>query len=279
MRTTLFAVPYHLGRKDIGVGAGPRHLLTDAGDVCHEIHPDSPPEGEVDAIVAVNAALAAAVRRSTSSLPIVVSGDCNSSLGTLSGLSSSNIGIIWFDAHGDMNAPETSPSGFFDGMSISIALGDCYTDVWSRLGNTHCIPAANVLLVATRDLDPLEGPRIASSPVQMVEAAAVETELEPKLDALAERVSEIYLHFDIDALDPEFAPGAGYRCPDGISLAQAQRAIQSIGDRFRIRAAAFTNYNPDYEVDGKTLTSCRALFQAITDAASSRARSLRPASS
>jgi arginase len=207
MRTSLFAVPYHLGRKEIGVGAGPRHMLAGAGDARHEIHPDRLPDNEVDAIVAVNAALAAAVRRSTNSLPIIVSGDCNSCLGTLSGLGSSHIGIIWFDAHGDMNTPETSPSGFFDGMSISIALGDCYPDVWSRLGNTHSIPSANVLLVTT------------------------------------------------------------------------QRAIERIGARFRIRAAALTNYNPDFDVDGKTLTACRELFRAITDAASSPARNPRPASS
>src|SRR5882672_6017626 len=158
----------------------PRHRRP--GDARHEIHPDLLPAGEVDAIVAVNNALAVAVRRSSDSFPIVVSGDCNSCLGTLSGLGSSDIGIIWFDAHGDMNTPETSPSGFFDGMSISIALGDCYPGVWSQLGNTSSIPAANVLLVATRDLDPLERPRIESSAVRMVESAAVETELAPKLD-------------------------------------------------------------------------------------------------
>ncbi len=279
MRTSLFAVPYHLGRKDIGVGAGPRNLLADAGDARHEIHPDTLPASEVDAIVAVNKALAAAVRRSTDSLPIIVSGDCNSCLGTLSGLGSTSVGIIWFDAHGDMNTPETSPSGFFDGMSISIALGDCYPGVWSQLGNTNHIPAANVLLVATRDLDPLERPRIERSQVQMVQPAEIETDLAPKLDTLAERVSEVYLHFDIDALDPEFAPGAGYRCPDGISLAQARQAIAMIGDRFRIRAAAVTNYNPDYEVDGRTLSAGRELFRAMTTAASSPARNLRPASS
>jgi arginase family enzyme len=130
--------------------------------------------------------------------------------------------------------------------------------------------------VATRDLDPLERPRIESSPVRMVEAAG-ETALAPKLNALAERVSEVYLHFDIDALDPEFAPAAGYRCPNGISLAQAQRAIATIGGRFRIRAAALTNYNPDYEVDGRTL-SAGELYRAITDAASSPAHNLPEAS-
>jgi len=182
------------------------------------------------------------------SLPVVVSGDCNSCLGTLSGLGSSSIGIIWFDAHGDMNTPETSPSGFFDGMSISIALGDCYSGVWSQLGNTNCVPrrmscsspqgisipgaAAHRALTGPDDSAGRNGNRACA-----------------KLDALAERVSEVYLHFDLDALDPEFAPGAGFRCPDGISLAQALEAIAMIGDRFRIRAAALTNYNPDYEVD------------------------------
>ena len=279
MRTSLFAVPYHLGRKDIGVGRGPRHLLADAGDARHEIHPNTLPDDEVDAIVAVNNALATAVRRATGSLPIIVSGDCNSCLGTLSGLGSGTIGIIWFDAHGDMNTPETSPSGFFDGMSISIALGECYPGVWSQLGKTNCVPAANVLLVATRDLDPLERPRIERSQVRMIPPAEMETGLAPRLDALAERVSEVYLHFDLDALDPEFAPGAGFRCPDGISLAQALEAIAMIGDRFRIRAAALTNYNPDYEVDGRTLSAGRELYRAMTSAASSPARNLRPASS
>src|SRR5205814_1190501 len=129
--------------------------------------------------------------------------DCNSCLGTLSGLKSSNIGVVWFDAHGDLNTPETSPSGFFDGMSISVALGDCHPQVWSRLGNTARIPPANVLLVGTRDLDPKERPRIENLPVAMAEAASIRklgvpAELGPKLDALAERISEVYLHFDID---------------------------------------------------------------------------------
>src|SRR5262249_38410140 len=137
----------------------------------------------------------------------------------------------------------------------------------------------NVLLVATRDLDPLERPRIERSGVRMIQPAEMETQLAPKLDALAARVSEVYLHFDLDALDPEFAPGAGYRCPDGISLAQARQGIAMTGDRFRIRAAAITNYNPAYEGDGRTLNAAWELFQAVTSAASSPARSLRPASS
>jgi arginase len=283
LTSALFAVPYHLGRKDIGVGRGPKQMLLGAADSHYEVHPDKLPENEIDAIVAINRALASAIRRNAAGLPVVVSGDCNSCLGTLTGVGSGNIGIIWFDAHGDMNTPDTSPSGFFDGMSISIALGDCHRDMWSRLGATNCIPAANVLLLATRDLDPLERLRIESLPVQMAEArairaAGVEAELASKLDALAKRVSEIYLHFDIDALDPEFAPGAGYRCPDGISLTQTQEAIQMIGDRFGIRAAAITNYNPDYDVDGKTLSAGRELFLAIAVAASSPARNLRPAS-
>jgi arginase len=284
LTSCLFAVPYHLGRKDIGVGRGPRHMLVGAAESHCEVHPDELPENQIDAIVAVNSALAAAIRRSADDLPVVVSGDCNSCLGTLTGLGLRDIGIIWFDAHGDLNTPETSPSGFFDGMSTSIALGDCHSGVWSRLGATNCIAAANVLLVATRDLDPLERPRIEDLAVQMAEAQAIRArgvpaELGPKLDALAELVTEIYLHFDIDALDPEFAPGAGYRCPDGISLAEARQAIRMIGERFRIRAAAFTNYNPEYEVDGKTLSAGRALFRAIAAAASSPARNLRPASS
>ncbi len=220
----MIAVPYHLGRRDVEVGRGPTVICKVGQAVLPASRPSgrlvfvdyeesrqesrlagktAGPTSELDGIAAVNTQLARAVSAHPGP-PIILAGNCNSCLGTLAGLSRDDLGIVWFDAHGDFNTPETSISGSIEGMSLAIATGSCHGELRERIGLARPVPEANVLLVATRNLDPNESVRLERSAVSLI---GLET-LPAALEALASRARAVYLHLDIDVLDPRAAlPG------------------------------------------------------------------------
>jgi arginase len=87
---------------------------------------------------------------------VVFSGNCNSAVGTLSGLGSGNTGVLWFDAHGEFNTPETTRSGFLDGMPLSIATGRSWRTLAASVPYFEPVPDQNILLMGVRDTDPEE---------------------------------------------------------------------------------------------------------------------------
>jgi len=284
MKLTLIQVPYHYGfsQARVGAGCGPRRYL-EAGaeaalrqlgyEVSVELVERGPEAKETPlAVLEGNTVLAARVAASVDSggFPVVLSGGCNACLGVLAGLGA-RLGIIWFDAHGDFNTPETTPSGFFDGMPLAVATGLCYRELWGGLSSAPPVPPAHALLVAVRDLDPGERDTIAQHGVLAVPAADIKAlgaaaALGPKLAALRKRVEQIYLHFDIDALDPALAPGVDYRAPGGLSLEEAEEAIRLIAAQFWVRAATLAAYNPDHEEDDRTLAAGLRLLSLLAAA-------------
>src|SRR5215213_1244107 len=137
MKVQVIQVPYDSGHRNVRMGAGPGHfiqngaaqLLQSCGydvDVTG-IETETPFQAEIKTAFELCRLLARRVREAYALgvFPLVLSGNCNSSLGTLGGLDSSDLGMIWFDAHGDFNNPETRESSFFDGMGMSIATGHC----------------------------------------------------------------------------------------------------------------------------------------------------------
>jgi arginase len=186
----------------------------------------------------------------------------------------SPVGAIWFDAHGDMNTPETTPSGFFDGMPLAVATGLCHRELRQRITDTPPVPPAHTLLVGIRDLDPGERRNIEESGMLLLRWEPMRGEgvagaLGPKLDLLRSRVEEIYLHIDIDVLDPAYAPGVDYRTPGGLNPDELEEAIRLIASRFRLRAASLTAYNPDHEERDRTLQSGLGLLKLLAELAPS----------
>jgi len=272
-------VPYHLGRKGIGMGLGPlRYLDAGAEAVLRRrgVEVQIRPTGRngyrhsLAAIGAVNRALASQVRAAVGSgeFPLVLGGNCNTCLGTLGGLSPARVGIVWFDAHGDFNTPATSRRGFIDGMPLAIATGHCHRALRKRIGCRDPIPEGWVVHVGSRALDREEGERLRRSQVLLVPANELRRQgfrraLLPRLMALRSRVREVYLHLDIDVLDPHQAPGVDFPAPNGLGVSEVQRAIQMIGRHFRIAAAALTAFNPRRDDDDKTLQAGLLLMQRI----------------
>ena len=153
--------------------------------------------------------------------PTVMSGDCTVALGTVAGLQRAGLdpGVVWFDAHGDVQTMETTTSGFLGGMPLRILVGYRPELVAVPLG-LRAIVEERVVLVDARDLDPPEQEYLRQSRIRRL---ALE-ELSP--DALP--VGPLYVHLDLDVVDPTELPDVRYPAPGGPSLAAVVEAVRMI---------------------------------------------------
>jgi arginase len=233
MDLPMIAVPYHLGRRAVEVGRGPLVVLEALRQPCVMV------EG-TGGVREINALLTQAIE-SHGRPAIVLAGNCNSCLGTLAALE--DPGVVWLDAHGDFNTPETTISGALEGMSLAIATGHCHRELMVRP-----IAEENVVLGATRSFDPLEEARLHMSKIEVAPLDA----LPAAIEGLARRVKTIYLHIDLDVVDPQFSPGVNFSEPGGISPAQLFDVVRRVIATGKLGAAAITNFNPDRDFEGRT---------------------------
>ena len=280
----LLNVPYDTGRRSERMGAGPEHLLAAGAaerlrarghrvDV-EEVRP--PPDlfpAEIRTAFELQRAVASSVRRAVAAggLPVVLAGNCNvAALGTLAGLPARDVGMIWFDSHGDFNTPETTIGGFLDGMALAMATGQCWTQLLAQLSGFEPVAPFNVLLVGARDLDPLEASLLAELQVTVLRPGEVDAGLAAALDGLRRRVRDVYLHVDLDVLDPVTHGRANaFAAPGGLEVRQVTSAVRAVGRRFHVRGAALTAYDPALDGDGRVCRAALALLEALADAAAS----------
>jgi arginase family enzyme len=220
----------------------------------------------------VNKRLAAAVGGAiqAGSFPLVIGSSCEISQGILGGFDHPNCGVVWLDAHGDFNTPETTISGFFPGMALSVVAGDCYQTRWAQIGDNTPVPAEKVLLLGVRDLDPLEATRLERLPVRMIgwREGEPQGDVEAALDALAGQTREVYLHIDYDALDPAAAPDSiVFPALGGMSLDSMAGVIRGVASRFRVRAAGLTAFNPDNDPEGIALRAGLRIIELLGECA------------
>ncbi|HYO90867.1 MAG TPA: arginase family protein, partial [Pyrinomonadaceae bacterium] len=166
MKVRIIQVPYDSGQRSVRMGAGPEHFIqnglarilqTDGHEVQVEsVEARSAFRAEIKTAFELCRSLAERVRESDlqGSFPLVLSGNCNSSLGTLGGIGPQGVGMIWFDAHGDFNTPETKESSFFDGMGMAIATGHCWRKLAATIPDFSPLPNSSVIHVGGRDFDP-----------------------------------------------------------------------------------------------------------------------------
>jgi arginase len=201
-------------------------------------------------------------------LPIVLSGNCISSVGTLGGLALGRIGVIWFDAHGDFNTPETTTGGFLDGMALAVATGRCWTSLAATVQGFRPVPDEYVVLIGARDLDPAEEALLETSDIAQLPPVVLRKLWAPVLDDLASRVTDVYLHVDLDVLDPAEGRANSYAAPGGLRIDEVVRMIAEIGRSLAIRAAALTAFDPACDGDGRVRAAAIRIARAIADAAS-----------
>jgi arginase len=281
MPVDLITVPYDSSLRGARMGAGPAHFLANGAverlrgvaDSVRETGVEAGPgfRAEIATAFDLARATAFAVRaaRGHGGFPLVLAGNCVTSLGVLASLPEST-GVVWLDAHGDLNTPETTRSGFLDGMALSTLLGRCWTAMAGSVQGFAPVAEENVLLAGARDLDPSEREYLERSRVHLLapgEARGGDA-LADALDALAERVDRIYLHVDLDVHDPAEGAANAFAAPGGLTADEVRRVVREAAARIPIAAAAITAYDPEADEDGRMLEVGLELMETIAELAS-----------
>jgi arginase len=295
MRVWLIAVPYDLGRCDVGSGRGPgAYLKAGAAEALRArghvvdvvtVKRERPFEDEISAVLDVDRVLAQAVEDALfeDALPVVVAGNCNAAVGVQAGLQRGgaiDAGLIWLDAHGDFNTPATTETGYLDGMPLAMVCGRAYGEAIERELDVEPLPEAAVVHAGGRDFDREERASLIGSSVRVVDGADLREKgpaeaLVPALDALARErrdfwgldaddVPPAHLHIDLDVLDPAAAPGVTFPSPRGLSAAQLLESIDLVRERFRLAAVTVTSFTPSRDEAGTTLAAGLAVLQRVT---------------
>ena len=287
MDITLILVPYDTAHRRERMGAGPEQLVrSGAADrlstVGHRVHVDEVSlddrrmPAEIAAAFELQRGVGAAVRRASSgnSFPIVLSGNCNmAALGMLAGLATRNIGVCWLDAHGDFNTPETTVGGFLDGMALAMATGRCWREMLAGLTGFAPVAEENVVLLGARDLDRLEASLLTDSGVHVIPPRDVREQAPQAIERLCQRVGDVYLHVDLDVLDPAAHGRANqFAVGDGLTLEDLTSLIHLLTAQCRVRGAALTAYDPACDVDGRVCRTALALLAVLADAVSASER-------
>lgn len=275
MDIQLIQVPYDSGHHNLRTGRGPGHflrhgldeILRDQGHTvsAEEIEAETSFTTEVGTGFELNRLLAERVRlaRGQGSFPVVLAGNCNSCLGTIAGIGEDGLGVIWLDAHGDFNTPETTLSGFLDGMGLAIAAGRCWTSLVGTIPGFRAVSEENIVHIGARDLDAAEEELMKQSPLELVSVEHFHEVIGSVLERLNNRVKRLYLHVDMDILDTGEALPNHLAVPGGLSVDAVEEIIGRIKERFEICAGAITSFDPDYDKEDQVLNAGIRIIKAF----------------
>ena len=180
--------------------------------------------------------------------PLVLGGDHSIAMGTLAGLRRAHgdaPGVIWFDAHADINTPQTSPSGNIHGMPIFYAIEDRDVD------------PARTVLVGLRDVDPgeketIRGLGVHAFTMSDVDRLGMERVVERALELACAGGGPLHVSFDMDGIDPSEAPGVGTPVKGGLTYREAHLALEEIAASRKLRSLEITEINPILDRENKT---------------------------
>jgi arginase len=192
--------------------------------------------GEWNRMALANANFADAVREGLRDdmITIGLEANCNDLLGMLAGLkydsdgNSRRVGLVFYDSHGDFNVPETTLSGMLGGMPVAIAAGHALHNLRNTTGLTEPLPMSHIMWGGVRDLDPLEANRFREYEVRQVsvqDIRDISDNFRSQFKALADTVDVIYVHVDMDVLEPDEVPGHGLAVANGPSSKALAAAI------------------------------------------------------
>ena len=193
-----------------------------------------------------------------SALPLVLGGDHSVALGTLGGLAAAHGpgGVLWIDAHGDLNTPETSPSGNVHGMPLAAALGLANGRFESDAWTLPAVAADRVALVGLRSLDGRERERIRELGIKAytmsdIDRIGIERAIRESLSHIA-GPGFVHVSLDMDALDPEVAPGVGTPVRGGLSYREAHLALELVAESGLAGSFEVVEVNPILDRENAT---------------------------
>ena len=187
--------------------------------------------------------------------PLVLGGDHSISVGTVSGIAGfarskrKKLGLLWIDAHGDINTPETSPSGNIHGMPVASLLGEGPDELTSIGGSQPKVDPRNVALVGIRSLDEGEKVRLKRHGVQVhtmsdVDRNGIHRIMKKALARVTDGTDYVHVSFDLDAVDPTVAPGVGTPVKGGLDYREAHLIMELLHDSGVMTSLEMVEVNP-----------------------------------
>jgi arginase len=276
---SILSVPFDLGAGRKGVHLGPKAIFQAGlkrrianlgidyileGEIASPVSTKSGTSQHLknlEEVIELNTKLAARVASivDKGNFPLILGGDHSIAIGTLSGLAQhyKNLGVIWFDAHSDLNTEDTSPSGNIHGMSLAVGLGIGHPLLTQIQSNGFKIEPHHVVIIGARQLDTGEKEYISASGVTCftmhdIDRMGMGQVIEKTLDILSSTTDGIHLSFDVDSLDPLEAPGTGTPVKGGVSYREAHFALELLHESGLITSAEFVEVNPMLDSDNKT---------------------------
>jgi len=289
--TFRYSVDAHIGATDgpdALLNSGLADLLRDEGhELLGTLHTELGAEEELaygawNRIGLANARLARLVSQAIKdqAFPLVLETNCYAALGVLAGLQSAaaqmsaRLGMVWIDAHGDCNTPETTLSGMLSGMPVAMATGMCLHRLRRQAGLDPPIAPRDVVMVCVRANDPLERELIDQAGIEIVPVADVKGDcrrLQTAMQRLSEAVDLIYVHFDIDALDPCELANLRLTEPDGPTRMELAAAVKMIMGHPKAAAFGVSDINPERDVEGQIIRSAFAVIRGAIEGRASGA--------
>jgi arginase len=196
-------------------------------------------------------------------VPLVLGGDHSVAVGTISGMSKAmrrrkqRLGVLWIDAHADMNTPQTSPSGNVHGMPLACVIGKGPRELTHIFDYAPKVDPKNVALVGIRDVDVLERPHVRKSGVRAftmrdIDERGMRAVMEEAIQIAGAGTAGLHVSLDMDSCDPEHAPGVGTPVRGGLSYREAHLAMEMIGDSERLVSMEVVEVNPVIDEANRT---------------------------
>ncbi|HCD4041380.1 TPA: arginase, partial [Staphylococcus aureus] len=269
----IIGAPSTFGQRKLGVDLGPTAIryaglisrlkqldldVYDKGDIkvpavnIEKFHSEQKGLRNYDEIIDVNQKLNKVVSASIENnrFPLVLGGDHSIAVGSVSAISKhyNNLGVIWYDAHGDLNIPEESPSGNIHGMPLRILTGEGPKELLEL--NSNVIKPENIVLIGMRDLDKgerqfIKDHNIKTFTMSDIDKLGIKEVIENTIEYLKSRnVDGVHLSLDVDALDPLETPGTGTRVLGGLSYRESHFALELLHQSHLISSIDLVEVNP-----------------------------------
>ncbi len=278
---SLIGMPMDLGQTRRGVDMGPsairyagilerlensQYNVEDMGDV-KVVHPRKFEESREDnlrnlhEVVEANIKLSKVVTKEINQnrFPLILGGDHSIAIGSIAGISEhyNELGVIWYDAHGDINTVETSPSGNIHGMPLAVNLGLGHEKLTSIMKDTPKIKPENIVMIGIRCLDEGEKALLRKLNVKVytmheIDRLGMSQVMQEAIDYLKKRTDGVHLSFDMDGIDPSEAPGVGTPVNGGVTYRESHLALEMLAESGLITSAEFVEVNPMLDDKSKT---------------------------
>ena len=270
----IIGAPSTFGQRKLGVNFGPDalryaglverlknigHSVEDKGDIAVPAVDVEKFKGKqeglrnLNEIIEVSENLSNAVSSSikNQAFPLIIGGDHSIAIGSISGVSQhyENLGIIWYDAHGDLNIPEESPSGNIHGMPLRVLLGDGDKQLVNISGYAPKVKPENIVLLGMRDLDVGERDFIRENNIKTYTMADIDRNgikqvMEESVSYLKDKTDGIHLSLHVDALDPVETPGTGTKVLGGLTYRESHFALEMLHNTNLITSMDVVEVNP-----------------------------------